>query len=417
MKLIVDRAVLYKLWLNRIVKSHVERSWDRPDEYASEAEDEWLHDHWMDLEETIRQRVCGLSADLHSLRDQEKLVLDGQQRTKQQLATQTELAFRRRDWDRLLTLLRTPPRFQPQAMVDYLRGRAWMELGEPSVALLFFDNAARLDPESLAYPSLALECLKSIPNWNEALVRAEKYRTSEHVAPRLLFRAGDIFHLWALFSRRPAYFETAIEVVDRGFSLLKQGSAAESLSSVVAGAFLTKTLSLEHLQRHEEALSTIDEAVSQRPDDAALLTQRGLLKQQLHRDGADEDFKAAIDRGTGLVWPYLELARIESIRKNFKEVAELSRQGLQRASSDQVAAQLFQLLGVALFELKDSTEAVRRAFDASLELDPLAEESHANRTNLNAYLQDNHLPVTWRVPSGDPLEAMAELREQLEHAA
>ena len=49
-------------------------------------------------------------------------------------------------------------------------------MGHPEVALLFFDNASRLKPDNLAFPSLALECLKTVADWPNALVCAEQYR-------------------------------------------------------------------------------------------------------------------------------------------------------------------------------------------------------------------------------------------------
>ena len=413
MKLTVDKTTLYRLWLDRIVKTHLDARWDAPSTEESEAEDDWFHDQWLQLADDQRRRLCGLSADLHSLRDQEKLTApDGPPRTEQQLASETQQALLHRDWDRVLSLLRVPPRFQPQAVVDYLRGRAWMGSGEPQVALLFFDNAARRDPSNLAYPSLALECLNAIPDWQEALARAERYRASETVPPRLLFRAGEVFRSWALMSDQPSYFEQAVEVVERGFALLDQSAAKESLPSVIAGAYATKALALGHLGRHRAALTAMDQAIARFPDNATLLTLRGLLKQQLQRTDAREDLKAAIEQGTGLVWPYLELARLELEQRNFPEVLELCRQGLARAGNDRIAAEFFQFRGIALFELGESLEEVQQAFDASLELDPLAAETQVNRERFKASSRDGQAAGPWQVPAGSPLEAMQSILQQ-----
>ena len=44
---------------------------------------------------------------------------------------------------------------QPESRIAFLRGRIWSERGEPKVALLFFNHAAKLDPENDEYRARA----------------------------------------------------------------------------------------------------------------------------------------------------------------------------------------------------------------------------------------------------------------------
>ena len=320
----VNPDSIYSMWLERILENHRTQAWNRPLTAEEESADEWYHDHWEEMTEQQRLRLWGLSADLNSLDDNERFVdSDWPPATEEQLRGEQAVAFASGDWDKLLDSLRRPPRFRPRGDIDYARGRAWMELGHPDVAVLFFDNASRLSPNNLAYPSLALECLKLIPDWPKALARAEQYRQAATVHPRLLFRAGDVYHLHARQSGEREDLERAVEVVSRGLEILAAGTAQESVQSVIVGALATKALSLQNLGRRDEALAVFDEAVANYPDDVTLITGRGLLKQELGRTDALADLKEAAQRNSPLVWPYLELAR-DALRKgDYRYVLEL----------------------------------------------------------------------------------------------
>ena len=362
----IDSNSLYLMWLNRIVESHLKRDWDQYQTAADEEKEEWFNDHWRELAETHRHRLWGLSADLNTLHDKETYVeRDWTPMTEDELRRQQSEAFAKKDWDRLLDSLRRPPRFRPREDTDYARGRAWMELGHPEVALLFFDNASRLNPRNLAFPSLALECLKLIPDWNQALTRAERYRQKQDTPARLLFRAGDVYHVIAYHLGDPTNYEKAVEVADRGLTMLAEGASHETISSVIAGAYATKALSLEHLGRPGQALEVFNEAIARFPENTTLITARGLLKQQLGDAAALEDFREAVAGGTALVWPYLELARDALRHGQYKTVPGLCRRGLDCNPREAVAALLFQLTAIALFNLGDASDAVEAAFDAA----------------------------------------------------
>jgi tetratricopeptide (TPR) repeat protein len=366
-----------------------------------------------------QHRLWGLSADLCSLRDNETFAdEDCAPVTEEELRREQGEAFALKDWDRLLNSLRRPPRFRPREDTDYARGRAWIEMGHPEVALLFFDNATRLKPDNLAFPSLALECLKSIPNWREALSRAEQYRQTPGAHPRLLFRAGDVYYLCAFHLGERENYQKAVEVVDRGLELLATGAAQEPIQSIIAGAYATKGLSLQHLDRRDQALNVFDEAVARFPENATLITARGLLRLELGRPDAQDDLKEAVNRRTPLVWAYLELARNSLRTGDYQGALQVSRQGLANAQSDAIAAELFEFIAIALCKLDDSPIAVRQAFAAAADLDPLNQEVRVNRQMFEDRLQiQGKGDVDWQVSSGTPMNALREIRSQMCAAA
>jgi tetratricopeptide (TPR) repeat protein len=222
--------------------------------------------------------------------------------TKQELRRAQAEAFQRKQWDELLEHLRRPPRFLPQHAVDYLRGRAWKEMGHPEVALLFFDNAARLESANSNYRVLALECLNAMQDWPELLNRCQAYAQDSTASARLLFRAADALHAYAVQSDQQHYYHEALRTVDGGFARL--GPSDCELASVLAGAYATKSLCLAHMDRPDESLRVLDEAVQRFPENTTLLIARGLLKQELGRPDGVEDLREAVNRGTTVVWPY-----------------------------------------------------------------------------------------------------------------
>lgn len=411
-------SVSYAMWLKRILDAHISQTWDAEPTGDRERADEELEDVWTDISDQHKQRLWGLSLDLNSLRDQEKWVeSDWPPMTKEELGRAQTNAFQRKQWDKLLECLRRPPRFLPQNMVDYLRGRAWMEMGHPEVALVFFDNASRLEVGNSTYQVLALECLKTIQDWPELLRRCELYIHDSKTLPRLLFRAADAFHVYANQSADQAYYERALGAVEEGFRRSKTGQQ-EQMASILAGAYATKSLCLEHLGRSMEALNVFDEAISRLPDNTTLRTARGLLRQELGRADAIDDFRSAVSRGTVVGWAYAEVARHSLQRRMYREAVDVIRQGIALARRDSSTAILFELLAIAVFHSGNSKDEVRTAFQLASELDPFNIEIQVNRQSFESFTaQTPASEPKWRLDSAIPPSAIDELYSQLQAAA
>jgi tetratricopeptide (TPR) repeat protein len=113
-------------------------------ENADEIRDE-LDDLWSRLTPEDAGRIRGLSVDLNSL---------GMTRDVPESHGSTEEfnalfipAQRAYDWDRVLDLLRTALSQFPDYSLAFLRGVFWGRLGDFETALVFFEEALRLNPE------------------------------------------------------------------------------------------------------------------------------------------------------------------------------------------------------------------------------------------------------------------------------
>lgn len=412
-------SVSYSMWLKRILDIHRAQAWDVEQTDIQEREDDELNDLWTEIDDCQKQRLWGLSSDLNSLRDREVCVeSDWPPMTQKDLVHAQSEAFQRKDWDKLLEHLRRPPREHPRGTVDYLRGRAWQEMGHPEVAVLFFDNATRLEPENSTYGVLALECLKATQDWQEVLRRFEAYVHDPATPARLLFRAADAVHLYADRASAHEYFQKALGAIDEGFRRLQQSGQQEQLDTILAGAYATKSICLEHLGRTSESLQVYDEAVRRFPENTTLLSARGLLKQELGLPDAVDDFREAVARGTSVAWAYIELARDVLRKGGSEEAIRLCKRALPLAQRDTtLQATLFELMAIASLRRDGSADVVRAAFQKAGELDPLSEEIRINRSRFESFAANPHTgEPNWQMPSRPPRVAIDGVHSELEPA-
>lgn len=398
-------SVSYSMWLKRILDAHSAQSWNTEPTDFQEREDDELNDLWTEIDDRQRQRLWGLSSDLNSLRDRETFVdSDWPPMTRAELAEVQRIAFQGKDWDKLLESLRRPPRFHSRDTVDYLRGRAWQEMGHPEVAVLFFDNARRLGPENPTYGFVAMECLKAMEDWPEILRRFEIYKADPAAPAQLLFRAADAVCVYASRTGDHSYHAKAIEAVDEGFRRLGQRGQQEPLDAILVGAYVTKANCLDHLGQAQESLAVYDEAVTRFPENTTLLTARGLRKLKLGRSDAVDDFRRAVERGTSAALAYLELARDE-LRQGRSELAvDLCKRALSLPQRDtSIQAALFELTAIAMVRRHESADAIRAAFRRAGELDPLNEEIRMNRDRFESFTAHPDIgEPEWQMPSTPP---------------
>ena len=91
-------------------------AWDRPQTAEEEKQDEWFNDLWQEMDEKLRHRLWGLSADLNTLGDGEKSVdVDWPPIPEEELKRVQSEAFISQDWDKFLESLRRPPRFRSRS--------------------------------------------------------------------------------------------------------------------------------------------------------------------------------------------------------------------------------------------------------------------------------------------------------------
>ena len=104
------------------------------------ATDEELNDLWAELDDAEKHRIWGLSSDLNTLRDGEKWVdSDWPPMTEEELGRAQWEAFHAEEWDKLLELLRRPPRFArrlPWITCAAGLGRRWGIRKSPCYSLI-----------------------------------------------------------------------------------------------------------------------------------------------------------------------------------------------------------------------------------------------------------------------------------------
>ncbi len=181
--------------------------------------------------------------------------------------------------------------------------------------------------------------------------------------------------------------DSYLQAVGEGFVRLGPPPERE-LASVLAGAYATKALCLAHLDRTAESSHVLDEAVQRFPENTTLVIARGLVKQERGVPDAIDDFRQALDRGTTIVWPYVELARHALLSGQEHEAVAMCRRGLAFAQCDTAKAMLFELLAIALHRLNDTSDAIRAAFQSASELDPLSERIRCNAERFESLATD-----------------------------
>ncbi|HQU46511.1 MAG TPA: hypothetical protein PK867_27135 [Pirellulales bacterium] len=117
---------------------------------------------WQALSEVERQRVRNLSEDLFSLTGPPAA---GRPMTDEVRSKLDEFgrARERSDWDAALDLLRRCAAYLAPARLSYLRGVIWQEAGDAETAALFFEHAARLEPDNADNAADARRAPKSWP--------------------------------------------------------------------------------------------------------------------------------------------------------------------------------------------------------------------------------------------------------------
>jgi hypothetical protein len=142
-----------------------------------------------------------------------------------------------------------------------------------------------------------------------------------------------------------------------------------------------------------------------------------MLKRELGRADAFDDLQRAVELGTTLVWPYLELARQAINSNDLDRALEFSRLGLQKASDDATRAELLNIEAVAFWTKDAPGEVVRGTFQEAANLDPSNDEVRFNLQVLEQQLVDPQPTPPWKITSRSSVRVMEEIREQLRAAA
>jgi predicted Zn-dependent protease len=134
---------------------------------------------WQALSEPERERVRNLSEDLFSLIEPATAPRPMNSQTQSWLSDAVD-ARNEGDWDRALALLRQCAAYLSPARLSFLRGSIWLDAGDPETAVIFFEHAVKLDPDSQHYRAMLLHATQRADPAAARQLADETLRDPEH---------------------------------------------------------------------------------------------------------------------------------------------------------------------------------------------------------------------------------------------
>ena len=111
---------------------------------------------WELSSDAERNRLRGLSEDLNAISEQStNEAAEPMNPQAQAKLVEASEARQRGEWGLALDTLRVFGKSIAPALLSYLRGAIWSEAGDQETAAVFFEHAARLDPNNGVYRALS----------------------------------------------------------------------------------------------------------------------------------------------------------------------------------------------------------------------------------------------------------------------
>ncbi len=375
----------YMKQIDLIKKLHLLMAQGKGDTEEADTVREQVYPSWGQLTPAEMDRVNALSADLYMLDGTEVVqVGEAKQRSREWLAPQLMAAWNQQDWGTILALLRTgpDPEYLPRDRVAYFRGRGWAHFGHPDIAVLFFDYAAKLNPNDVGHQVSAMEALIQGGQLSSALQRANAVITKPASDPRLFFQAADV-----LFTAlQPLPKEQACSVSERIIKVLEEALKKEQQVPpdpqwmiMAARACMEKGLCHVRLGQSDAGLDAYARALTFAPNHPATLTARGILLYRSNREReAVIDFEQAARTRTPLVLPYFFLAHWSLIQRDYSKCLEWCDEALRRTRLPALLANLFEWKAIARWEQGAAPESVRTFFEEALNYAPFDDRLQHN---------------------------------------
>lgn len=283
---------------------------------------------------------------------------DDLQDTLSELAT----SFRSGDARRTLRLLRQVPEDDddwPADKLAYGFGRLWERLHAHEAAAAFYDFAYESNPKP-SYSAMALDALARAGLAEQALARIEAIEKDPFASSTLTLKAAaTLFQLSAHVSST-----TGDELYRRIIQLAERPDDVSSvLDTVVASARVAAGFSYEHLGDRDRALRAFTAAVEAKAFDATLVARAFAYLARNDVASALGDFRAAIDIGTTLPWPYLHTSRAALQAARWEEAERLAQIGANLSVRGPLRARLLEYVAIAAAHLGRPASHVRTLFE------------------------------------------------------
>lgn len=407
----------YEALLKRLHDLNLEGKLDSPE---ADLVREDMEEPWSRLSAADKALLAGLSSDLYSFSGEE--VVRASEVDESELKARVLTAHENRDWLGLLEALRLTHQYFPAAVVAYLRGRCWQQLGRPEAAFWFLDRAHALAPANRNYAYMRLDAVLRTGRHQQALAEARQLLSKQDAPLPLVFGAARVFYDSAAHlppDEGRQLYESIVAAVSAALDNLDQDQPSEATPqpSLILDGRLHRALALERLGRLEDAARAYNDAIARHPGSDELLMARALflLRMGRHTD-AQQDLDTLINRGTHLVSAYLFRAHHFLEQQDYARSLELSDRGLLLTTRVATRAVFLEWIAISRYGLNAPVEDVRSQLEDAMNLDPRNEDVIRNLLALAEVPARAHLSLSTPVMP-DPYEALRDLRERLHPTA
>lgn len=331
---------------------------------------------WRGLNETERTMLRGLSADLYSLTGEE-IVADSAFINEAALMEAAKQQYENEDWVSLLQTLRALSNKFPPAVVAYMRGRCWREIGRPEPALWFFELAHRLDPSQPNYELLALDARFRSSDRLSAVEKAKAILDDDTARPHAVFGAAEIVSEVASRASKDDARELYKRVTSSLQAALKRVESDATLSivpSLKLAAHLNLAIALERQGDVEAAKRAFDQAVAAFPGRDEIIIARAMFLLGQQPELAMQDLRELVQRNTSSVYPYFFLAHHALVNERFEQCIELSERVSRMASDHLMRAHALEWMAISHHELGGPMDATLELFRQAIYLAPFSKD-------------------------------------------
>lgn len=183
------------------------------------------------------------------------------------------------DWAKALNVLRENKNSFDAAVLSYMRGACWAHLWQPHVAIVFFEEVARIKALSADEEIWLLTCLIQAGRVRDAVPRALEIANAES-DPLLLLKAAEVLFVEAGSSvneQSETRHQIAIEAAERGLGLARSLAEDETLDVMRLSTYLHLALSYDELGKIDPAREACEMALKLAPNNLDALLLLGYL--------------------------------------------------------------------------------------------------------------------------------------------
>jgi tetratricopeptide (TPR) repeat protein len=339
-----------------------------------------LDDIWEVLSQEERQRAAGLSEDLYSISEPESVGSREMNPQAQSRFNDALEARQRGDWDTALSLLRRWGKHVDTALLSYLRGSIWLEAGDPETAVLFFENASRLEPENGRYLGCWLQT-QNLVDPAAARESAHKLLASHEALAPVAFAYAATIALSEVQSLPdtdvPRLARKLVVVLEASLARIESTESAD-LDRHAAGMILALLgVCHELLNETSAALESYSRGLQFDPLNDSLLILRGMLLYG-STELAIKDFQVAIEYDSSVALPYYFLAHDSLSARRFEDCRIMCERAIKLRCSAAMQSELAEWLAIAQAELGFPASSVRASFELAIHRDPTNDRARRN---------------------------------------